>query len=506
MLYRMIRPLCRVTSGRGSRARIRPTLPLAGWSTAAAVVLAGCSGGGGGPSGPVVTNDNAILGKVVSTSGSGVPGATVVAAITGNTAAGGGQTTTLSGGTYSINGLYPGVYTVSANTTISGTTYTGSSQVQITPGTINSNIVVEVAPANQQGIIQGTVKNAQGQPVSGVTVLATVPVTPAHGTAATSGMQAITNGAGFYEFPNVPVGGSYTLTATSVGYTNSTATVSAPTAGQTATDNFVLAASSTGATPPAPANVLAASLTQPSSILTPSIIAHDATASATSTSDLPTSVYETIRQIMSPKYAQWSANRQLSTKSTRLEPHYGGFGSYAVEADVYFSESQTANVAGYRIYSSEGNQSLAPYDFLQDPQATVYIDLDPYYVPNTTFNFAVSAIGTNNAESALSNTASMDPLELAVVTSPSQGQTVSNPVTIDWQSIPGAAQYGVFLYNTYPSIGSTAVVQATGLSSSTTSYAVTSTLAPGKYWAIVSAADANSVDVSVSQIVEFTVQ
>jgi hypothetical protein len=486
--------------------RFRFAIPAA-LTLVVGVALAGCGGGGGddnGGGGP--TNDNTVLGKVVDTQGFGVPGANVIAVPTGNSPLGGLQATTLTDGGYRITSLDPGTYTVSASTTINGTSYTGSTQALVTSHSIISNAVIELAPPSQQGVIEGTITDTSGRPLSGVRVLASVSVTPAQGTTQTSGLQAITDNNGFYQFPKVPTATApYQLTATALGYVNATTTVSSLTTGQTQTRNFQLSQSFNGSVP-TPTNVLAASLTQPSSVLTPSIASHARTSAATSSSDIPTSVYDTIRKVMSPKYAQWSANRHLASGSTRLKSHVGGFSNYAIEADVFFSESQISNVAGYRIYNSEGSQTVQAYDFLQDPQASLYVDLDPFYVPDTQFNFAVSAINTDNTESGISNTASFDPLELEVVTSPVQGQVVHNPLSVSWQSVQGATQYGVFIYNTYPSIGSTPVVQATGLSASTTTYFLTTTLAPGNYWAIVSAADTNSIDVSVSQIVEFQVQ
>jgi len=463
---------------------------------AASIALAGCGGGGGDDNGNN-TNDNSILGKVVDTSGFGVPGASVLVFVSSGNAPVGPQATTLTDGGYRITSLFPGVYTVSAGTMIGGVNYTGSTQAVVTSHSIISNAIIELAPTNQQGIIQGTIMDGNGRGIPGVRVLATVHVQPAQGTTGTSDLLAVTDQNGSYSFPNVPTATvPYTLTATALGYLNGSTTVTTLSNGQTVTRNIQLTGTGAGNVP-APTNVLAASLTQPSSILTPNVAqARAATGS----------VYDTIRKIMSPKYAQWSANRQLASHSTRLKPHIGGFGAYAVEADVFFSEPANTNVSGYRIYNSTGAQSLQPYDFLQDPQASLWVDLDPSYVTNTQFNFAVSAIDTTDSiESNLSSTVSFDPLDLEVVTSPVQGQTIHNPnpVAVSWQAVNGATQYGVFIYNVYPSIGATPVASATQL---TTTAFNAGPLPAGNYWALVSAADANSIDVSISQIIQFQVQ
>ena len=459
----------------------------------AAVALAGC-GGGGGSNNSDNTNDNTILGKVVDTNGLGVPGANVGVSLTGSNQNNGLVTTVTDGG-YRIANLFPGVYTVSASALVGAVTYTGSPQVVVASHSIISNGIIEVAPTGQQGVIQGTVVDGNGRGIAGVRVLATVTITPAQGTTANGDLLAVTDHNGNYRFPNVPTATvPYSLTATALGYVNRTATVSTLSNGQTKTVNFTLTGSANNSVP-TPTGVVAAALTQPSSVLTPSVVqAHAST---------PGSVYNTIRKVMSPKYAQWSSNRHTANVSTKLKPHLTGFGPFAIEADVFFDESNITNVSGYRIYNSEDNQPVQPYDFLQDPQASLYVDLDPLYVPNRQFNFAVSAINTDNTESNLSTIASFDPLDLEVVDSPVQGQQTTNPLTINWEAVSGATQYGVFLYNAYPSVDATPVVQATGLTS--TSFNVTSTLPPGNYWLLVSAADDNSVNVSISQIIEFQV-
>lgn len=467
----------------------------------AGFAMAGCDGGGNG--GPA--NDNSIIGKVVDTTGSPVPGGNITAVITGSGPQGEPLGTTLAGGDFRIGHLFAGTYTVTASTTVGTTTYTGSSQAVVSPGTIITNCVIEVAPTNQQGVIEGQVKNTNGQPVAGVDVLASVKVNSSQGNTGTSGMLAVTDQNGNYEFPNVPTATvPYTLTATALGFTNGTQTVTTLTAGQTVTENFQLAASS-NSTIPAPSSVLASSFTQPSDVLSPAIAAHAASSAETSSSTTTGTVYDTIRKVMSPKYAQLIASGKLASKITRLKPQIsGGFGTYAVEADVFFDESSTTEVAGYRIYNSAGSQPLAPYDFLQDPFASEYVDIDPNFFTNTTYNFAVSAINTNDVESSLSATESIDPLNLVSINTPTSGQALTNPATISWQAVDGATSYGVFIYNTYPSVGSSPTVQSTGLTG--TSFTPSTSLPAGSYWLIVSATDQNSTDVSVSQITQFSVQ
>jgi len=475
-----------------STAGLRKLLPALILATS--VALAGCGGGGGSDNGDN-TNDNTIIGKIVGTDGFGVPGATVTAVFTGNSTAGGPLVTTVTDGGYRIRGLFPGIYTVSAFTTVGGVNYTGSTQAVVTSHSIISNAIIEMAPTNAQGIIQGYVTTGSGNPIPGVRVLASVNVEPAQGTNATSDLLAVTDHNGFYKFPNVPTATvPYTLTATALGFVNATTTVTTLTNGQTQARNLVLTGSG-NTTVPTPTNVLAAALTQPSSVLTPSVIQAHASIG---------SVYDKIRKIMSPKYAQLAASHHL-VHGTKVSPHLGGFGAYAIEADVFFDESNITNVSGYQISRSEDPQPLQAYDFLQDPQASLYVDLDPSYVPNTQYDFAVTAVSVDNNSSSRSAAAAFDPLDLEVVTSPFQNQTIHNPnpVTVSWQAVNGATQYGVFIYNEYPSVGATPVASATQLT--TTSFNA-GTLPAGNYWVLVSAADDSSIDVSISQIIQFQVQ
>lgn len=460
-----------------------------------ALALAGCGGGGSssndGSGGPGSGNSGALIGKVVDASGNPVPGATV-RADTGATAA------TLSQGGYQIASLTPGVHRVTASLSENGTNYTGSTQALVVSDTTVSNAVIAVAPANQQATVYGTVRDQSGRALPGVRVFvgvfATSGSTGAGGSV--SGLVAFTDNGGNYQMANVPAPVTqYTADASAQGYQNSRVTLSALQAGESRRQDFTLSGSF-GQSVLTPTNVQAFSFTQPSAILLPN--ARKASASAS-----PASAYERIHRALSPAYARRAASERGSPHaSARKMPHAsGGFGAYAIQMDVFFDNAQPDSLSGFRIYNSAGQNPPTPYDFLQDPLADYYTDLDPFYVAGQQYNFAASGISTDGTESGISPASSVVPLDLLQLAQPQSGQTVGNPVVVAWSGVSGAASYSVFLYPAFPGVGVSGTQYDAG---GATSYTLPG-LPSGDWWVVVAAGTSDGSAVSVSPIVEFHV-
>lgn len=475
--------------------------------TMLAPLVGGCGGGGGG--GTPATGGNGglypypsggssiVIGKVVDVSGNAVPGASV-AADTGQTA------TSLSQGGFRLDGVPAGVRRIRVAIQQNGINYTGSTQAlsqSASPSVTVSNATVQVSPTNQQASVTGTVRDANGQPAAGARVFLGVFAAP--GTAAgnnsdagVASLVAFADNNGVYRIDNVPTPtqqSSYTEDASLPSFQNTRVNVDNLKAGEVRVQDFTLGGAS-GQTGPTPTNVAAFSFTQPGD-------ATQAHALALSPSPSPSFAYEQIQRALSPAYARRIAKAHASSHA-RLRAHASPFGAYAIEADVFFDNAQPDSVSGFRVYSSEGNGQLTAYDFLQDPLANVYTDLDPAYVPNQQYNFAVSAVSTTGGESGLSPASSVVPLDGQTLQGPQNGQTAQNPVSVAWNRANGADNYSVFVYPQFPGVGvdGTQYDAASGANSLTLP-----SLPSGDYYYVVAGSRGDGSAITVSPITRFHV-
>jgi hypothetical protein len=149
------------------------------------------------------------------------------AAISGATVSisGGTSTTTDSAGAYSIGGLTPASYSVTASA--SGHTTSAPANVAVTAGNTTTQDFALV-PNPTTGSITGTVTNASGgAAISGATVTIS------------GGASTTTNAAGVYTLSNLAPA-SYSVTASATGFVTSAPANVAVTAGNTTTQNFAL--------------------------------------------------------------------------------------------------------------------------------------------------------------------------------------------------------------------------------------------------------------------------
>ncbi len=533
-------------------------------SAGSAALLAGCGGGGSngntvstgttntgttntgttntgttntGTTNTGTNNTSQIAGKVTDITGRGLPGVSIAVD------SGGQITTTISTGGYRLNNLSgPVAHKILASVTVGGVQYSGSTQVVTSPNNLVSNGNILVSPVSQQATVQGTVRDAGGNPVAGAGVYLAVPsVATATSAGNYSSLAAYTDSSGVYQITNVPAAGlpvgGLLMTASTLGSANQTATLAASvvTPGSTVTQNFTLAAFAKGTSVAAdqPAVLGATAFTQPVDGLTTSAMQ----ARLASGSAVSGTVYETLRRALSPSYAAYASRRHSLGK--RLMPHLSGSG-YAVEVDLAFNPPAATNVnlAGYNVYRSTGvlatnpiseNLSMFGHDSLVDPLANYYVDVtttsdrmstanfNPYSA-NTTYNFALSAISTTGSESMLSNVVTLTPLGLLNLNAPAAGATVAGPVTLSWTPVANATKYYVFLYTQYPTIGTSAIDPSpAALPAGTASVTLTTLPAGTTYYAIV-VATADQTEIvgattpvtnavqSYSEITPFTVQ
>lgn len=450
--------------------------------------LTGCGGGGGGSSQPLASIQ--VLGRVVGPDGNAVPGATV--------SGGGGTTTSLSQGDFQLTNIGTGVDKFQANINSNGKTYLGTTQALVVNQQTTSNVVIAVSPTDQQASITGTVTDNNGNPIRDARVFVgqfATPPAPA-GTGDVESVVAFTDDQGRYRFDNVYANGStYTMGASLLNYQNAIVTVPNLANGETRHIDLGLNNSSNQSVS-TPQNFSVQSFTEPR-LVTPSVQSKTSAEGS----------YLAIRKLLSPAYAAHLANGHLAAHvvslSKTIRAQY--YGLDVVEIDAFFDESSVDSLAGFRIYSATGNNQLQPYDFLQDPLANFYTDSSSDYQTNQKYNFAVSAVNTDNSESGLSNAAYVDPLDIVTGTTPVNGQTISNPVTLSWNGVNGASGYAIFLYNQFPGAQVQPIVSNQSIPGTSTSYNVANALPSGNYWYVVAATADGGSAISVSQIVEFHV-
>ena len=461
-------------------------------ATLSAISLAGCGGGGGGSShGGGSLDDSIILGKVISADGNPAPGTQVAVEDAFP------HTTSLAGGSFRLTQAPAGIETLLARATINGIHYSGSTQVLAIPHATTSNADIMLSRDDSQATVYGTVLDNGGHAINQARVfLANTNASSGN----VSSLVAFTDHNGHFAIYDIPAGvAQYTLTASVLGYQNYTQTVTGLASGEQRTIATIHLNGSSNQSVNTPTGVSAQAFTTPSASPQAQVL------KAHSAQDIA-SAYEAIRRLASPRYATWVTSAPHSVRAAAHAKSSAAFGDYAIETDVFFDESQRNSLSGFRIYSSEGSAAVTPYDFLQDPLANLYIDLDPGYLPNHTYNFAVSAVNTDGTETALSTPVSVVvPLQRIYLDRPAAFGQYSNPIQVAWTTAAGTQYYSIFLYNQFPSIQATPIQSVRNLPATQTSYSFAA-LPVGSYWVVVAATADNGDETSLTQITPFSVR
>jgi hypothetical protein len=190
------------------------------------------------------------------------------------------------------------------------------------------------------------------------------------------------------------------------------------------------------------------------------------------------------------------------TATTRLTP----LGNQ-VEVDLFWNQIVNGALLGYGIYRGPDAAHLVNTDFLRDPQAQYYPDIDDTLLPQTSYSYGITSLDTlydgRQGESPLSNIVSATPIGDMVVTSVSLG----SPPTITWQAASGASSYLVYLFNQYPSIGVSDIFDNSGSPTTATTLAFSSTpFTHGQtYYAIVIGQNAAQTAFTISPVTSFTI-
>lgn len=374
-------------------------------------LLAGCGGSGTKLFGE-------ISGVIYDANGNVVRGARVFVEQPSRT-----ETLSNSSGAFILSNVPEGDVYIQAEITVNGARYIGQNVARVFGTERAKSINIGVYRSTQLAGVQGFVGDRFGNAIEGARVFAAT----ANGL---SSAMAITDEDGFYVVGRLQAGVQYALNAGGRGY-NADEDVVTLAANELLDFDFVL---SEGTDPflPAPQNLFAIAWTTP----------FENTESRVALSG----VKENLSRII-------DKGRKSLIKKTARVPKMSSGGNN-IEVDLGWDAVNSNALLGYGIYRGRTSTgALTAIDFLRDPYAVFFQDLDDDIVQNVNYYYEVTALNTqypdtNNSESNPSNRYGVFTLGDLNLRSISQ-----TPLTFRWQAAAGAQEYAVFLFDQYPSLG-----------------------------------------------------
>ncbi len=421
--------------------------------------MSGCGGAGGGTFVP-----GEVSGVVSDSDGGTVRDALVFE--------GDVETFSNSGGIYVLMDVAPGQRVIRAELTKNGIDYSGQNVTTVFEGERSKNVNIAVVRTDRQARIHGTVRDGFGNRISGARIFA-------FGNAFTSSI-AITNSSGNYEIRGLASGVTYTVTASARRF-NSDVDTALMSPGQNRELDFELSDES-NATLPAPENLTALAWTSP----------FEATRSVNQASGI-----EAIKRMRDPRRAA----RMRSSRTTSLGNH--------VEVDLYWDPLPSqyyTSLLGFGVYRSLSPVGLSsPIDFLRDPNALFFADIDDGLVEGAVYYYEITALNTTypdsgNSESLPSNRYGVETLgDMEAL--PASGLVP----TFQWFPALGAEEYVVYLFDEFPGIGVTTFWSNEGNPAAGTSLTYSGpALTPGRryYFVVLGLANGNT-SLTISRIGDF---
>lgn len=385
----------------------------------AALVVAGCGGGGEG------SGQGSVVGVVTDVEGQAVVGAALQCY--------GLLTTSVTNGSFAIDGVPDGYRTLTARITIQGHVWSGETVVDVSRDTQNRNINIIVSDERYQGSIAGTVVDATNYPVRYAKVFVVGPKGPWGST------MAVADKYGDYRIDHLPSGLTYTVTASAADFVNDTKQVAVET-DKTAAATFALGTGG-GTRLAAPTNVGTQTWTVPDTV-------SRSDAKAGAVYDWLKSRYRGIRGLADRAVAK-NVERKGATR-------YSPVGSY-VEVDLFWDYQTFDQLMGYIIRRGTSQSNLKAVALARDPFAASFFDLDYYLTPDQVYYYTVSRVDTvsypaNGTEGAASSVVQAQPYDQISPIGPSQGASTSTTPTFSWSALPGAVTYEVYLWDRFPDL------------------------------------------------------
>ncbi|MBA4292026.1 hypothetical protein C0431_03555 [bacterium] len=332
------------------------------------------------------------------------------------------RTQTTSTGAFALENLPAGDVEVVAEAFVNGTKYVGRTTIFNLTDTQQNNVNVIVAPENEVGVLRGTVRDRQGFLLQGASVFAYV--------GSGSSIRAVTNDSGEYVMRDVPPG-AMTLSATGRGF-RSDQTGFTLGVRQDRTVNFVLG------DPGLPS-------------MNPPAITYAYT--YTSHPDATRGENGNALAWAKSKFGGSEAPQQATTRALRSD--------MIVEANFGWNVIRFPDLLGFNVYRGFGaSGSVSAIDLSFDPLADYYVDIG--LEPFTTYSYAFSTVATlypdfNNSESNLSNRIVLNTLGLLNINAVTSGPRFS------WQGGSGATEYEVYIFDRFPTGGTSEIFVRAGL-------------------------------------------
>jgi hypothetical protein len=434
----------------------------------ALLLLGGC--GGSGHSG--VTNRGEVSGVVFDREGFVVRDAHVYFDGSGDEDR---TTQTNEGGIYVLPELPARDLTVRAERVKDGVRYYGQNVARVVAGERTKNVNIAMFPENELASIRGEVRDRQGRLVRGIHIF----LRPVSNDTLPSSAMAITDSNGEFVIGALGSNLTYRIQANGLGYNSDIDTVTLQPREQRFLNLVVPDGQITNV--PKPTGLTATAYT------TPRVNRSDARQS---------SAMEAMKQILNPKRV--SSVKRLTANGN------------PIEVDLFWNRYEDANTAtallGFGIYRAIGNGNLQNTDFLRDPQAAYFADLDNSLIEQTNYTYGITALDTlfdgQEGESAISDTVTVRPLGDLTLGS----VTPTSHPTFRWNAAPGASSYYVYIFDEYPTIGvQERFVNETGISGTQFTYDGVALGNGRTFYYLVVGVSADNSAVTISPVGQFTV-
>ncbi|AIE85244.1 carboxypeptidase-like regulatory domain-containing protein [Fimbriimonas ginsengisoli] len=329
-----------------------------------------------------------------------------------------------SGGVYLLTDMPTRTVTIRAERTKDGVRYFGQNVAQINSGERTKDVNIAMFREDQLAAIEGEVRDRQGRLVRGVHLFLR-PV--ANDTLLTSAV-GITDGDGHFDIGALRSNLTYRIQANGLGYNSDFDSITL-TAGEKRFLNIVLPDAQV-TNVPKPAGLTVTAYTTPRDASNRSNVRQQG-------------AMEAMKQILRPQRAK-SVKRLTANGNP-------------IEVDLFWPRYEDTNTStallGFGVYRGIGNGALQNTDFLRDPQAGYFADLDNSLVELTTYSYAITALDTlfdgSNGESDFSNVVSVRPLGDLLLGTVNAGPQP----TFHWTAAPGATGYFVYIFDEYPTLG-----------------------------------------------------
>lgn len=427
-------------------------------------VLWGCGGGGVGDN--PANGFGEVAGNITDSDGGPVRGARVFYKDKSTEV----STLSNSSGAYVLLDVPLGEVVIQAEVIQGGVRYLGGNTTTIFENERSKSVNIAVVEESQLASIYGKVFDEGGGVVEGARVFA-------HGGALSSSI-AITDKDGEYRLGGLEAGRTYAVSASARGFSSDLGSLALSPLESRNVDFLLLDATTSRV--PVPTGLSAVVWTSPSEV---------------SRSREEDQALEAVKRIVDPRRSQRKATSRDSN------------GGNPIEVDLVWDAMASPELLGFGIYrGTSATGATAAVDFLRDPEASFYADIERSLREGQTYYYEITALSTTypngaGSESDFSDRYGVRPIgDMTLI-----GADGTTPI-LKWQAARGAESYRVFVFDRYPSIGVGSVWSNSSTPTTDTQIAYGGPRDPGAryYWVVVGSANGGD-SLTISRIGQFTV-